>query len=151
MCVSLFVFVCLVLLLPFAWGFRCLFFVWLVFLIITLFALCFCLAICLGFCFSACFHLFFSPQFFPFIAMKCSLQGLESLAWSRAWASVVEVLSPGWWTTREFPAPENIPRGLHLESKTRLHSTTCRFQCWIPLNKHKQDRNTNLPISRQAA
>ena len=113
----------------------------------------------LWFCFyhlSGVLFVFFSSSLIPFIAMTSSLQGPGSPTGSRAWASWVGALSPGCWTTREFLAPGNINsesshRGLHPNprpSSTQLPAAPTTRHL-MPNNK--QDRNTNPPISRQAA
>lgn len=58
---------------------------------------------CLKFCLSVSFSYFFS-----LLSVMHGLWALGSPARSQAWASVVRVISPRQWTTREFLAPGNI-------------------------------------------
>ena len=46
---------------------------------------------------------------------------------------------------------KSSPRDLSLNTKTQLHSTTSRLQCWTPYAKQLADMNTTPPISREAA
>ena len=71
-------------------------------------------------------------------------------------ASKVGEPSSGHWSKRDLPAPCNMkwrksPRGLHLNVKTQLHSTTSKIQCRIPYANNEQERNTTPSISKEAA
>lgn len=52
--------------------------------------------------------LFLFLIFFSLLSVMHGLWALGSPARSQAWASVVRVISPRQWTTREFLAPGNI-------------------------------------------
>ena len=88
-------------------------------------------------CFDFCLPIFFSFFFFFFgLAAFYGLQGICSPDRSWTWAPVMGVLSPGPWNNREFLVPGNNQHELswrpHLGSKTLLHPTACKFQCWVP-------------------
>ena len=101
-------------------------------------------------CFLPALFLFVPP---PFFARPCVLWGIHSQARGQTWASGVGMPSPGFGNTREFP-PQGILNGksspgcLHLNSKTWLHPTACRVQCWMPHTK-QQARQEHKPTHQQ--
>ena len=46
---------------------------------------------------------------------------------------------------------ESSPRELHLNTKTQLHSTTSKLQCWTPYAKQLAKQENNHTHSREAA
>ena len=104
------------------------------------------------FCFTLFYFIlsssFFLSCFSPFYSEPCERQALG--APTRHQGSATEVGEPnsGHWSTRDLPAPRNIkwqksPRDLHLNTKTQLHSTTSKLQCWTPYAKQltRQEQN----------
>ena len=84
-----------------------------------------------------------------FLPCCCSLLGLGSQARGQAWAPVVEVLSPSHWTNREPQTPGNInqcelSQGSQFGTKTQLHPTACKLQCWRPQAKQPGRQEHNL-------
>ena len=140
-CVSLFcfVFVCLVLLLPFVWGFVCLFGLFLIVLV----AVCLFLSLLLSWGFLVysfsffffllpfSFFLSFSPPFLPgHVARRVLVPkpgvGPEPLGWQHR---VQDTGMPQYSLPQGILNGESSPRGLHLNSKTQLHPAACRLQC----------------------
>ena len=145
-------FVCIALLLPFVLGF-CLsvfvFFYYLnfFFLIIIFYFNNFILFYIILFYFilSSSFFLSFFP---PFYSEPSGGQALGAPARRQGCASEVGEPTSGHWSTRDLPAPCNIkwwksPRDLHLNTKTQLHSTTSKLQCWTSYAKQlaRQEQN----------
>ena len=115
-CVCFFVWFCLFkFALPFVLGF-CLFFLLLLcFICFFLFmTLCVYVSLCDFVClvlllpFVLRFYLFVSFFCSSFPSEPCSWQGLGAPAYCQAWASEVGEPRPGYWTTRDLPAPHNI-------------------------------------------
>lgn len=143
-CVPLFVFVSLVLLLPFVWGFVCLF--------LSPFV-----------CFCACYlsralflGLFLSLSFFPLLCYDVWIAGSNYPAGGWAWASSVGAQSLRHWTSREFLAPGNIYQWeFSQRSLSQMQERIPPKLLQAPvldasLPNSKQERNTNSSISRQA-
>ena len=84
-----------------------------------------------------------------FFAGMSDLRGPGHSTRSWTWGSEVGAPSPGCWTTREFPVPGKINhrelswRSLS-DSKTWLHPTASRSQCWMPHTK-QQTRQEHKP------
>ena len=108
----------------------------------------FVFALCLGFC--VFFFLLF-PFFLFCLVTLCGLQGLGSQTKDQTWVSEVGALSPGHWTTREFPGPENQ----HMLSQRYLSQhqdqapPNCLLpQCWASHAKQPA-RQEHSPIHQQ--
>ena len=79
----------------------------------------------------------------------CGWQSLGAPARCQAWTSEVGEPSSGHWSTRDHPALRNITRWKLSQrfpsqrTKTQLHSTTSRLQCWTPYAKQlaRQEHN----------
>ena len=82
-----------------------------------------------------CLFLYFSFLFFLFsLAALRSLWALGSPASGRAWASGMGAPSPGRWTTREFPGPENINWCVHSQRYPNQHKDPAPHRClWAPV------------------
>ena len=83
---------------------------------------------------------FFLSIFSPFYSEPCGWKTLGAPARCQGCASEVGEPSSAHWSTRDLPAPRNTkwwksPRDLHLNSKTQLHSTTSKLQCWTSYAK----------------
>ena len=147
---SLFVSVSLVLLSSFVLDMVCL-------LSFFLFLCCCCrlfvfvFAICLGFCLFSFF--FFSCFFSFFFPWPCSVACGLSVPWPG-------LGPPGWERQiQDAGLPENSwaqeiligvysPRGIHLDTKTWLHPTACRLQCWTP-HAEQPARQEHSPTHQQ--
>ena len=133
-------------------GFFCLvLFLFLVF-VFAFFWFCFVSIVCLGFCSYVCLFSFLHP---PFIWPCCVTFGVLVL-------QLGVKPEPLWWECRVLAAglPENswpqrilirvsCPGGPHLDTKTWLLPTACKFQCWIP--QAKQPLRQELSPTHQQA
>ena len=71
------------------------------------------------------------------IAGSLNLRALSVSESPASWLpGLLRTTSPGPWNNREFLVPGNNQHELswrpHLGSKTLLHPTACKFQCWVP-------------------
>ena len=96
------------------------------------------------------YFILFLSIFSPFYSELCGWKALGAPARSQCCASEVGEPTSGHWSTRDLPVPRNIkqrksPRDLHLNTKTQLHSTTSKLQCWTPYAKQLA-RQEHSPI-----
>ena len=81
---------------------------------------------------------------------RCGWEAHGAPARHQGCASEVGEPTSGHWSTRDLSAPRNTkwrksPRDLHLNTKTQLHSTTSKLQCWTPYAKQLA-RKEHSPI-----
>ena len=68
------------------------------------------------------------------------------------WEGQVQDMGPpetSW--THVISVGESSPRDLHLNTKTQLHPTASKLQCWEPHAKQLARQDTTPPISRESA
>ena len=121
----------------------------------SFFSVCVCCVVVAALCFCFCYLswvLFVCLFSFLFLSLwlHCAACGLLA-----SWPGVRpgplgwEHLSPGCWNTREFLGPGNInqcdlSQGIHINTKTQLHPTACRLQCWTPYAKQPARQEHSL-------
>ena len=142
-------FVCIALHLPFARGFCLSFFFFLLFKIVFLIIILYFNNFIL-FYFILFYFTFLLSIFSPFYSEPCGWKALGTPARHQGCASEAGDPSSGPWSTRHLAAPHNTkrwksPRDLHLNTKTQLHSTTSKLQCWTPYAKQLA-RQEHSPI-----